>query len=565
MGYIEKTVEDFFQRIDNAGRQLQGFSNEVDKKRETVEKLLQQFEKSSKNLQNVTQNSSGGVGEAVRAAKETFHSSIEALHDKISRREKATEFMNRHEKYLVVMVFGAVKTGKSTLGNFLAGKDFLECDLDTVYKHRDRPQFVIEESGRDSGEIVQDENGNSWFAEGVTDTTGSIQYFSLSGLRWFDSPGTGAVKLEKDKRNMEEMVKEYIDNTDLCVFLQNSSEPCLREDMKYIERLSRENQEALVVFTKSDIAKVRFAQGKKQRTFLPKDRAMSMSTYLANVAIKENDEEKFKASNLPLFMEILGSKAGNDSMKLKQIRPKRQLNSFIDYALDGDGEFAGLRSLYGSMDAVLAKVKEYKTELDDIVQRITMIVRSKVKGNIQQKAMQWADQVERSGKEIRPAEIQAEVFAVTKEILVKELEKAVGGIIDNYTHKYMNTLAATNLSISGLYKSYKEMEHKYTEVVIESRSASGVWENICSLFGKTYYTRRDVERVQKFTVDLGTNIDSLLDQLMPQLTEVIQGAVRKEMENVRDNYFKPQEEYAMQMKTELEELDLRLTALKYTE
>ena len=592
MGYIEKTVEDFFQRIDNAGRQLQGFSNEVDKKRETVEKLLQQFEKSSKNLQNVTQNSSGGVGEAVRAAKETFHSSIEALHDKISRREKATEFMNRHEKYLGVMVFGAVKTGKSTLGNFLAGKDFLECDLDTVYKHRDRPQFVIEESGRDSGEIVQDENGNSWFAEGVTDTTGSIQYFSLSGLRWFDSPGTGAVKLEKDKRNMEEMVKEYIDNTDLCVFLQNSSEPCLREDMKYIERLSRENQEALVVFTKSDIAKVRFAQGKKQRTFLPKDdetrrlqeedacarikkmyphmdtkkyRAMSMSTYLANVAIKENDEEKFKASNLPLFMEILGSKAGNDSMKLKQIRPKRQLNGFIDYALDGDGEFAGLRSLYGSMDAVLAKVKEYKTELDDIVQRITMTVRSKVKGNIQQKAMQWADQVERSGKEIRPAEIQAEVFAVTKEILVNELENAVGGIIDNYTHKYMNTLAATNLSISGLYKSYKEMEHKYTEVVIESRSASGVWENICSLFGKTYYTRRDVERVQKFTVDLGTNIDSLLDQLMPQLTEVIQGAVRKEMENVRDNYFKPQEEYAMQMKTELEELDLRLTALKYTE
>ena len=52
---------------------------------------------------------------------------------------------------------------------------------------------------------------------------------------------------------------------------------------------------------------------------------------------------------------------------------------------------------------------------------------------------------------------------------------------------------------------------------------------------------------------------------MPQLTEVIQGADRKEMENVRDNYFKPQEEYAMQMKTELEELDLRLTALKYTE
>ena len=40
MGYIEKTVEEFFDSIDNAGRQLQGFSNEVDEKRHQVETLL---------------------------------------------------------------------------------------------------------------------------------------------------------------------------------------------------------------------------------------------------------------------------------------------------------------------------------------------------------------------------------------------------------------------------------------------------------------------------------------------------------------------------------------------
>ena len=591
MGYIEKTVEEFFDSIDNAGRQLQGFSNEVDEKRHQVETLLQEFEACSQKLQENTKNNTGGVGEAVRAAKQSFHVSIEALHDKISRKEKATEFMNKHEKYLVVMVFGAVKTGKSTLGNFLAGKNFLECDLDTPYKHREKPKFVIEESGRDSGEIVKDENGNSWFAEGVTDTTGSIQYFSMSGLRWFDSPGTGAIKMEQDKRNMEEMVKEYLDNTDLCVFLQNSSEPCLREDMKYIERLSRENQEALVVFTKSDMAKMRPVQGKMRRTFVAKDaetrrvqeddacmriqkmypemdtkkyRAISISTYLANVALQENDEEKFKASNIPMFMEILGAKAGTESLRLKKVRPKRQLNSFIDYALDGDGDFAGLRSLYSSMDDVIAQVDNYKGELEDIIKRLTMTVRSKVKGNIQQKAVQWSEDVERSGKEIQAVEIQKEILAVTQEILVNELEKSVGTIIEDYEHHYMNTLSQSSLHVGGIRKSYKEMEHKYTEVVVESRSASGFWENVCSFFGRSYYTTRNVEKVKKFTVDLGTNVDSFLEELLPQLTNLIQDAVRKEMENVRDNYFKPQEEYALHMKAELSKLERKLVALRYT-
>ena len=161
-------------------------------------------------------------------------------------------------------------------------------------------------------------------------------------------------------------------------------------------------------------------------------------------------------------------------------------------------------------------------------------------------------------------EIQKEILAVTQEILVNELEKSVGTIIEDYEHHYMNTLSQSSLHVGGIRKSYKEMEHKYTEVVVESRSASGFWENVCSFFGRSYYTTRNVEKVKKFTVDLGTNIDSFLEELLPQLTNLIQDAVRKEMENVRDNYFKPQEEYALHMKAELSELERKLVALRYT-
>ena len=590
MGYIEKTVKDFFRCMDEAAAQLQGFSHEVDTKRKAVEDLLHGFERVSVSLQDSTQESTGGVAEAMRAAKMSLHQSIAALHKKISCRDKATEFINRHEKYLVVMVFGAVKTGKSSLGNFLAGKDFLQCDLDTEYKHRSKPQFVIEESGRDSGEIVQDANGDCWFAEGITDTTGSMQYFTLSGLRWFDSPGTGAVRLEQDRRNMEEMVNEYLENTDLCVFLQNSSEPGLSEDMKYLEKLSRENQEALVAFTKSDISKARPVNGHIQRTFVAKDaatrklqeddvcqrikaiypqidankyRAISLSTYLAHAAIMENDEEKFKSSNLDKFMQILGDKASSDSLRLKQIRPKRQLNSFINYALDGDGDFGGLRSLHRTMDMVIEQVNDYKRQLDDKVKRLSMRACAKVKDDVYKKAMNWSRQVEGGSGEISANGIRIEVLAAMRRILAHELEMAIGEIIDSYEHHYMAVLPTEGIAISDIRKSCKQMECKYTEMVVEERAPSGFWENVGSFFGREYYETRRKERTKQFTVDLGTNVDSFLDAILPQVQKLAEQTVRKEMERVRDSYFAPQEAYAKRMKTELRQLESSLLALKY--
>ena len=590
MGYIEETVKDFFRCMDEAAAQLQGFSHEVDTKRRAVEDLLYQFEQVSVSLQDSTQESTGRVAEAMRAAKMSFHQSIAALHKKISCRDKATEFINRHEKYLVVMVFGAVKTGKSSLGNFLAGRDFGQCDLDTEYKHRSKPQFVIEESGRASGEIVQDANGDCWFAEGITDTTGSMQYFTLSGLRWFDSPGTGAVKLEQDRRNMEEMVNEYLENTDLCVFLQNSSEPGLSEDMKYLEKLSRENQEALVAFTKSDISRPRPVNGRIQRTFVAKDaatrklqeddvcqrikgiyphmdankyRAISLSTYLAHAALMENDEEKFKSSNLDKFMKILGDKASADSLRLKQLRPKRQLNSFISYALDGEGDFAGLRSLYGTMDTIMAQVDDYKRQLDAKVKHLSMKACTRVKAAVYKKAMGWSRQVESSKGEISADAIRSEVFAAMQKILADELEKAIGEIIDNYEQRYVAALPRKGIDIGSIRKSYKQMECQYTKTVVETRAPSGFWEHVGSFFGKEYYETRREKKTKQFTVDLGTNVDSFLDAIIPQVQKLAEQAVRKEMERVRDSYFAPQEAYAKRMKHELGQLESALLALRY--
>ena len=150
------------------------------------------------------------------------------------------------------MIFGAVKSGKSSLGNFIAGKNFLEANFDNAYKHLGPTKFGTIDVKRSTGGLQTDDKGNQWFSEGVLDTTGNIQFFTLAGMRWIDSPGTGAIAKDTDKqdgRTMDQMVKEYIPYTDMCIFLQNSGEPGLQEDMQFIKLLDKENQTALVVIS----------------------------------------------------------------------------------------------------------------------------------------------------------------------------------------------------------------------------------------------------------------------------------------------------------------------------
>lgn len=103
-------------------------------------------------------------------------------------------------------------------------KHWRSAEFDNEYKHCPPTEFATQEKGAIPAILkkLQDALG---FCEGVTDTTGDIQFFTLSGLRWFDSPGTGAVEMAGDKRNMEEMVNDYLQYVDLCIFLINSSEP----------------------------------------------------------------------------------------------------------------------------------------------------------------------------------------------------------------------------------------------------------------------------------------------------------------------------------------------------
>jgi len=583
LSYITNTIDEFFVKLDKMQSDLEKFSQTLDNRSEKIPVLLKNFETAIFN-DNAAKNTSStnAVEKATQKSLENLRAVIETWSDKIEADRKGKQFIKKNEKYLVVMVFGAVKAGKSSLGNFFAGKKFFNAPFDNHYKKIAKPIFETEERGRDTGDIEKDSNGDIWFKEGVIDTTGAIQYFTLSGLRWVDSPGTGAVGKEGDTKNMTKLVEEYLSYTDMCIFLMNSAEPGLQDDMRYMSKLSKEGQEALIVITKSDFRdededdegnlisvlepktdEVRKLQEddicKRVKEHYPeidaqKFRAISISTALAGEGIDNEDDEKFKSSNVDKLMKILGDKVSENAIARKQENPRRLLNSFVDTVVED------LKKFESDIAGIISEVDKYKAGMEQRSRTIVNKVVRDVRADVSARARNWNSKV-KSGGYVDKETINEEVSKILKEKLNEEINEQMRSIIENFQASEMKTVKA-NISATALQKKTKEISYTYTENYVEERPPKGIIEHIQSFFGKKFIEVKQRTQTNSQIVDHGTNFDEFVESLMPQVETYAQSQTDENLKNLRDNYFIKREDFAKNMRVEIDKLRKELQALK---
>lgn len=583
MNYITETVDEFFSKLDKMQDDLAKFSQNLDNRSEKIPVLLKNFEGAVFNGVNVKRNSDNAVERAAQKSLDNLREIIKTWSAKIESDRKGKQFIKKNEKYLVVMVFGAVKAGKSSLGNFLAGKKFFNAPFDNHYKKIAKPIFETEERGRNTGDIEKDSHGDIWFQEGVIDTTGAIQYFTLSGLRWIDSPGTGAVGKIGDTKNMTALVEEYLSYTDMCVFLMNSSEPGLQDDMRYISRLSKEEQEALIVITKSDepdededengdiisvLAPKKPAIRKLQEDDICKRikerypeidankfRAISISTALASEAVETSDDKKFRDSNLDKFIKILGNKISDNVIAHKQENPRRLLNNFVDTVVED------LKIFEADIQNIFAQVEKYKIDMQRLSKIIVANTAREVRAEVSEVAAAWNNQVKR-GQNVSSETINAKVSKILQAKLNDEINAQMNRVIENFQNAEMQTVKA-NISAAALQKKTVQVAHTYTSSYVREREADGFLENVQGFFGKKFYTTGETTRTEYQTVELGTNLDEFLDSLMPQVEEYAKTQADKNLADLRDNYFIERENFAKNMQTEIGKLRDELLGLKF--
>ena len=406
-----------------------------------------------------------------------------------------------------------------------------------------------------------------------------------------DSPGTGALEKDHDKRNMEEMVNEYIPYTDFCIFLMNSSEPGLMADMKYIKKLSREEQEAMVVIAKSDYVEdededengnlisfwcAKTPENRKMQeddilqrlheTYpevpVNKFRAISISTKLANLAIKNNDEQKYKDSNLDKLMMILSNKVSENIIELKEKKPKQNLNNFIESVIIEKEDFKGINELEEQLNGILEPIDEYKETIREKTKKLQNSIRLKIKNEVDKFSQEWVDEVNKTNSNIDDRFLSEKIMKIAHSILQQEINDNIANIIDNYQEQRIK-IVETTFDIGGIEKKHTTIKTQYEEVYYETRDPEGILENIRSFFGKVYETRKTRSRTITKDVDLGTNILDYMDKLMPALEQWINEQVQEALDNLQKTYFLPQEEYINQMQDELILLKNKLNSLKF--
>lgn len=605
--YMQKCVNDFFYRINEMDKALSRFSGGINEKRSRVIADLEEFMNKCQVINSkyhvIYNKEKTGIQRAVEQFIEYNQKAIHGWKENIKRNTEGQEFMNRNEKYLLTMVFGQVKTGKSSLGNFIAGKKFYNAKFDNEYKNYAHPIFCNEKAGRE-GNITVDDSGNQWFTEGVTDTTGAIQYFTLSGLRWIDSPGTGALKKagDTDEFTMEQLVNDYIDYADLGIFLMNSSEPGLQADMEYIKKMMDKDKDVLVVITRSDrIKKKLFPNGEiagkvlcaksdedrlaqeeyitdeinnkyhlNKKYSLEKYKVLSVSTALAAEAIEQQDDELFKSSNIDKFMNIVSSKISRDAVLMKEKNPKKNLNNFIDNIINGyhsnieeESQYDGINEIIEALNGVRVAADDFKGSISSKEKRIRHSAITTIKHKLQIEAKKWSNVVNQTDKSMSGEDLSDEINNIAGSVIKEELEKEIKSIIDGFQTKQISSI---DIAIStGLRKEKELVEHEYTEYVTVERDASGFLETVGSWFGKTYYRNKAIKKVLRKEVDLGTNLDVFIEDCISAIESTIPNYVKNELEGISRTYFAPQERYVSELQNELEVLKTKLSNHKYKE
>lgn len=171
---------------------------------------------------------------------------FDAWENQVAARAKGTRFRKDFGDSLLVFIYGKVKSGKSSLGNYMAwGHSEPDASLKARVPHPH--YFSTERTDVASGDKDKEAEIHLQFRVGATEATSSIQGFRLPGLTWVDSPGLHSVNARNGA-----LAKEYVEHADLILYTMSSQAPGRASDMQEIAALLAANKKIMVLLTGSD-------------------------------------------------------------------------------------------------------------------------------------------------------------------------------------------------------------------------------------------------------------------------------------------------------------------------
>lgn len=416
-----------------------------------------------------TQRMTASVGKQNPLAKDAAQlaqrltDQFQVWEDRAKTRASGAAFRENFNDSLLVFVYGKVKSGKSSLGNYVAWghsepstqlKD--QAVLKPTYFSHERTTVA---SGDQEGEACRSEQ----FRVGATEATSSIQGFKLPGFTWVDSPG-----LHSTNTANGDLARKYVDQADLILYTMNSQAPGRQSDMGEVSALLSGQHSLMVLLTGSDITEededddgqlvtevlmksketqqrqIKEVTGnlvKKQHDAVDKISVLSISTRFA-----ERHPSHLQESGLGTLFHTLKTLSQGQGLQLKLNTP---LNN--------------LRKAVGETNDDLGLIKELTESFEEEIRKQGEAVNRELRKLGQKGTTQMSSFVNQLFNGTRPADVQA------------QLQKQLSTVVGQLTSEAMQAIGETQ---QNALKRAFDMSRlgaipEYQEVTVEKEYMSG--------------------------------------------------------------------------------------------
>lgn len=356
-------------------RQLQNsFESSLQEAQQLDSQFKSIYRNFTKNITNHIQNAEKSLAKTdenpLRQKVQAFFHALQNIDEewrtKLNSKEKGIHFRKDFEDSLLVFVYGKVKSGKSSLGNYMAwGQSDNPSQIQQQIPKTKHPEYFSHaRTNVASGDAEKEAEKTKQFRVGAIEATSSIQGFKLPGLTWVDSPGLHSFNGENG-----DLSKDYVQHADLIVYTMKSDAPGRATDLKEIRNLCDQQKKVVLLITGSDDTEENVVDGeivteivmksperqKEQRKFVLKELAeIDLSSQLNNLQIlsistKYAELHAVNPSNLKnsgmsdLFV-LLNQISQEEGVQLKRQTPLKNFNYFLNSCLNDLSPYQALLS-----------------------------------------------------------------------------------------------------------------------------------------------------------------------------------------------------------------------------
>jgi len=570
---MQSKLQEYYKTLEN----ISLVHSDVDEKRKELKNIVDDFYRYTQGIsidEKVLQQNKELSSLLVSTVDNIKKATISWVDDFNTMLEKE-KFRSELENYFIVIIFGKVKAGKSSLGNFIA-KNRLDTQKINFFKY--------DEAGKEQTIKKLQEIEDDGFATANLECTVEIQGFKLSSMAWIDTPGLGSMVEENG-----ELAKEYIQSADYIIYPTNSSSPLQQDEKAQLKELFEQNKKVTICITKSDDAEedececgsldgcqncnkgivkvlknkpqssrekqeqwvkdeLKDILGKKESSLLGD--VLSLSVHTAKAGLKNNDKDLFYGSNVTRFYDLMTDVVKNKAKALKENTPYDGLKSFIDndvLGITNSKTDKGISVLKSSIQEFENKVIQHIQEFKNIQENLNTDIMVQIDSIVSK-------------------HIPSLTKSNTQEIFTKidnELNTKISDMVDENIKSIMSNFSVSLSSLNSSLESSNNfaIKDKYETIKVSYDDTGAVRD----FFNKVTFgfVEREYSTIKE-KVYIGDNKNEIIANFKENRLNGFINLAKDNYNDIEQNFFIPLQQISIELKTSIDKLNTTVLKFKDT-